>query len=209
MADYAPKYVSTTQMLAYLGLDASGTGGVRARAEALLFLELAEAQVDRFCGCSLAPASPDSAAERTFDGPGTRVLCIPPVRSITAVRLGFPSPTTLVIAGDFRDVWQYPDANDPIHGGAVRYLRLSGEVGWTRGRGNVWVTGKWGYSPIPPPVKQAVFRMVKRLSEARDTPSTVASESLAGGTVQYRSDVELITQEEKDLLVPYQWGQLR
>lgn len=206
---YSPRYVTDTEVLTYLGLEASGGEGTRARAEAVLFLELAEAQVDRFCGCSLAAASPDTAAERQFDSPQTRSLSLPPVRSITSVKLGFPSPTVLVVGGSLRQVWQYPDANDPVHGGVVRWLRLSSNAAWPAGRQNIWVTGKWGYSSTPAPVKQAVYRMVKRLSEARDRPDLVESESLAGGSVRYRDGVELLTQEEKDLLGPYAMGQLR
>lgn len=210
MSSYTTKYVSDTEMLAMLGLEASGEEGTRARTEALLYLELAEAAVDKFCGCSLAAASPDSAVQRQFDGPGIRSLSLPPVRSITAVGLGFPTPTTLVVSGNQRQVWQYPDVNDPVHGGAVRRLELSSGVRWTRGRQNVWVTGKWGYSTIPVDVRGAVHSMVKRRMDRRDIPDGVASESLAGGSVQYDTahQPKIITQAEEDLLAPFAVRQL-
>lgn len=164
-------------------------------------VEAASAQVDVLTGRTFIA----SAGTRAFDGPGTEVLVLPDLLSLSAwSEDGVSRPTSELLLGP-------PDGTPKTHA-----RRVSGR--FARGRANLRLTGVWGYAEsVPAPVQRAcallaAAALLRRLGPARSrgTAATVQgslSERYERGA--YSFDEERYETEARALLWPYRRLRIR
>lgn len=161
-----------------------------------------EAYIDQYCGTNFA--ANNNSADRYFDGSGAEDLYIGPVQSISAVKIldSFGNVLSTLNASDY---YLYP--LQPVNTGEYDRLRLNGagQYGiFPDGARTVQVTGVWGYSAVPAPVKMAGVQMAAKLINEGLRGGQVSSETLGSYSVAYRQ-VDEVSESMgiKDILNQY------
>lgn len=161
-------------------------------------IEIVEDYVDQYCGTDFHNSV---SGDRYFDGSGSDELIIGPVQSISAVYL-------LDTSGNVNATLATSDWNlYPLNSSTPTTLKLALGGSYNNfgdyGRA-VKITGIWGYSTAPTPVKMAGIQLAARIINEGLRGGQVSSENLGSYSVSYNKlDETSESMGIKDILNQY------
>lgn len=156
------------------------------------WIEAMENYIDKETGRNFVADS--AASERLYDGDGDREMFIDDCVEIEKLEIGGSEV-------DEDDYFVYPANETPKTQIAMEYRRF------TRGRQNVTVTAKWGYSEeVPSDIKFACTVLVAGIiNNAADTGGEVKGITMGEYRVEYRDEKQTDDFENvKNILAKYQ-----
>lgn len=170
-------YVTLAEARAWLDLDATLDTQLQ------LALDAAEGLIDSYCGRRFVQVA---SASRIYDGSGTSALIVDDLLSVTIVQLDEDADGIFEVSVTDYDLAPQNAAAD---GRPYTWLVRRNGI-WRAASAYVRVTGTWGWSAVPPQVKQATLVQASRLLKRRESPFGVASVSLDGAPLRLRSQLD-------------------
>ncbi len=158
-----------------------------------------EAYIDKYCDTTYSGTG--IASDRFYDGSDSDVLIIDNYTEISAVQF----------LDDFGNVIHTVPSNGwntaPYNGSVYNQIQLNGNAGYAyfpAGNRTVKVTGKFGYTDVPPPVKYAGIQLATKIINEGLRGGQVSSENLGSYSVSYQKVDEVAdSMGIKDILNMY------
>lgn len=157
------------------------------------------AYIDQYCDTTYVGTGNDS--DRYYDGSGSDSLIIDNFTSITSISILDNSGN--VIQSIPSGGW----FTAPYNGSVFNTIILNGSAGYSEfpeGSRTVKVTGKFGYTTVPEPIKFAAIQLATKIINEGLRGGQVASENLGSYSVSYQKVDEVAdSMAIKDILNKY------
>lgn len=181
MAAWTPKYGTTSEIALLAGYNYADE---LLMAEVALAQEVIEEEVEQYCSTVFYA---ETGVARVYSGNDTNMLTLGYfLRTLTSVEL---LDTSGVVYDTLTDVVMKPDSP---RRNVYMWLERRGnpdpinrdKISFPAGVSNIRVTGNWGFTTIPAPIKNAIALSVRHYFNLRNYDATKLSESGINRTIQ-------------------------